>query len=524
MSLFSQGSIKKSPIIYVYLLLGGLGGLLMFFLIRHSLPLDQQQLREYHQDIQAAKQDIFNLETAIFQSRHQNYKKEDNKLDFQLGKTLKSLENLEQVPAFFNPQEKSILTSKLETQEVLLTSQIGLIRQLEDINLDLHNSCQYIYKLNQEFRNGVSQSSKALSPLENSLLVNGISYCYEENSNTGLTIQSQLKELDILLKEELKRPSFSSMSLIEQNNKILINRQKINKINRQLEIFSLHEKIMEFEDLYLDNIDSLNYKTQVYRFISYLLLLATVIFIAYKIISNLTQTNRNIVKILEGFTQELETKVEQRTALLEESIQNTETALAQAQNANKAKSRFLANMSHELRTPLNAILGFTQLMCRDSSISKEHQENIQIINRSGEHLLKLINDILEMSKIEVGQITLNEVRFDLYTMLKSIEEMLRLKAEVKKIELNFDVAKNVPKQICTDEGKLRQIIINLLGNALKFTQKGAITLRVELKDNLELEEANIEFLFTDTHLLHFAVMDTGPGIPPDEMDSIVFSV
>ncbi len=94
-------------------------------------------------------------------------------------------------------------------------------------------------------------------------------------------------------------------------------------------------------------------------------------------------------------------------------------------------------MSHELRTPLNAILGFTQLMCRDSSIGEEHQENLKIINRSGEHLLKLINDILEMSKIEVGQITLNEAKFDLYTMLRSIEDMLSLKSRSSEFEVKF---------------------------------------------------------------------------------------
>jgi len=159
-------------------------------------------------------------------------------------------------------------------------------------------------------------------------------------------------------------------------------------------------------------------------------------------------------------------------------------------------------------------------MTRDSSIGEEQQENLKIINRSGEHLLRLINDILEMSKIEVGQITLNESQFDLYLMLKSIEEMLRLKAEAKKLDLLFNIDSNVPKLIFTDEGKLRQIIINLLGNALKFTSSGTITLTVRLEEKTPIVQDKIEFLFSDTDSLYFSVEDTGPGIEPEEMNQL----
>ncbi|MGD1920873.1 MAG: ATP-binding protein [Pleurocapsa sp.] len=471
--------------------------------------------------MQETKQVASDLEATILQSTHHSYQTAKDKIDLQLDAIYKHIKKLEKTPDFFSRQEQSILISKLETNEILLTSQADLIQQLKDENLSLNNSCQYIYKFESEFNQKAIKLATNLSNLKDSLLDSIALYCYEENSNVILNIETQIKEIESLLKEEkLTGYDFLAMSLVEHANNILVNQQKINKINLQLKTSSLEEKLLEFENLYLETIDFLDERIQTYRFFSYLFSLIVVIFIAYQVINNLTQTNRNIVKILEGFTQELETKVEQRTALLEESIQNTEAALAQAQNANKAKSRFLANMSHELRTPLNAILGFTQLMCRDSSVSKEHQENIQIINRSGEHLLKLINDILEMSKIEVGQITLNEAKFDLYVMLQSIEEMLCLKAKVKNLRLTFDIAKNVPRYIYTDEGKLRQIIINLLGNALKFTNKGEIALKVKLKDNTQLEEANIDFLFTDTHLLYFAVTDTGPGISDDEMDRL----
>jgi two-component system sensor histidine kinase/response regulator len=151
-----------------------------------------------------------------------------------------------------------------------------------------------------------------------------------------------------------------------------------------------------------------------------------------------------------------------------------------AEAANRAKSAFLANMSHELRTPLNAILGFAQLMERDDGLTSRQGESLEIINRSGEHLLNLINDVLEMSKIEAGRITLNPECFDLHRLLQTLQEMFQIRAEAKRLSLQFEVA--VPQYVITDEGKLRQVLINLLSNAVKFTDKGEVTLRAGRRD------------------------------------------
>ncbi|MEP0780130.1 PAS domain S-box protein [Microcoleus sp. ZQ-A2] len=143
-----------------------------------------------------------------------------------------------------------------------------------------------------------------------------------------------------------------------------------------------------------------------------------------------------------------------------------------AETANRAKSRFLANMSHELRTLLNAIIGFTQLLTRDSSPHPQQQEYLGIIQHSGEHLLELINNVLQMSKIEVGRVTLNKNSFDLYHLLNTLEAMFKLPVQNKNLQLVFDRTPTLPQYVQTDESKLRQVLINLLGNAIKFTSEG----------------------------------------------------
>jgi two-component system sensor histidine kinase/response regulator len=168
-------------------------------------------------------------------------------------------------------------------------------------------------------------------------------------------------------------------------------------------------------------------------------------------------------------------------------------AVVAADKANRAKSEFLSSMSHELRTPLNAILGFSQVMVRDSSLNNEHQQHLEIINRASEHLLSLINDILEMSKIEAGRSQLNESSFNLIKLLETLEKMFRLKAVSKKLQLNCEVADGVPHFVKGDEGKLRQILINILGNAIKFTETGSVTLQVKMKVEESLAVETAEF-------------------------------
>ncbi len=205
----------------------------------------------------------------------------------------------------------------------------------------------------------------------------------------------------------------------------------------------------------------------------------------------------------------LEDNVAERTRELAQEIVVRKSAEKAAKVANKAKSAFLANMSHELRTPLNAILGFAQIMTRSKKLDHENQENIGIISRSGEHLLTLINQVLDLTKIEAERITLNEIQFDLYRLLEDLEDMFNLKADDKHLQLIFEREPSVPQYLLGDEVKLRQVLINLLNNALKFTQEGGVIVRVAVSE----EGKSIS-------QLHFEVEDTGPGIASNELDQL----
>ncbi|MGE3727463.1 MAG: ATP-binding protein [Candidatus Sericytochromatia bacterium] len=206
--------------------------------------------------------------------------------------------------------------------------------------------------------------------------------------------------------------------------------------------------------------------------------------------------NTRLYHLMQSQNLDLEQKVLQRTAQLAQ--------------ANQAKSQFLAHMSHEIRTPLNAIIGFSRLLRNAQGLATEHRDKLNIIVNSGDHLLKLLNDVLEMAKIEAGNLTLNDDNCDLQLLIHDLQEMMQFKAQAKGLELKVEMALHTPRHIRIDEKQLRQILINLLNNALKYTENGHVSLKVSARALPTLQ----------TYQLHFQIEDTGMGISAEQLPHI----
>ncbi|HZR37785.1 MAG TPA: DAHL domain-containing protein [Nevskia sp.] len=406
-----------------------------------------------------------------------------------------ALDTLGTIPGFVGPPARAAIAAEVARYRAQLRSRKELIERFNSQNAVVVNSSRYLPTVLEEL--GRRGKDGALSETANGLSRALLASQSDAEDGTAQAAADAGLLHDWAARhpqDPLARPA---LSLEHHARNLIAGRSRLDALTAGLLDLPTAATLAGLEDAYQVEVAAALKRAHWYR-LSF-----------YSVCAVLLAVMGYILWSQRGANRVLARRVRERTAQLAHQARELEAARDAAETASKAKSSFLANMSHELRTPLNAILGYAQLLQRDRGLGERQRQAVVTVQRSGEHLLMLITDILDLSKIEAGKLELCPASVDLASFLRGVADIVRIRAEEKAIAFRFEPVGELPRFAEFDEKRLRQVLLNLLGNAVKFTDRGEVVLRV-----LRLDDAG------GHARLRFEVRDTGVGIAHAELETI----
>ncbi|TWH50813.1 chemotaxis protein CheB [Dulcicalothrix desertica] len=410
-------------------------------------------------------------------------------LEYELQQTRENLQAVIEELETTNEEQQA-------TNEELIASN----EELQSTNEELHSVNEELYTVNAEFQSKIEELTELNNDIDNLLRSTDIGVVFLDSSlkirkfTPAATVAINLVEADIGRPLEHITHNLNCSDLLAKLQQVIETQRQVEqevKISRAGSNFGFN--LLMRANPYLQEDGRLDG-----------------VVLTFVDIDEIKQVQQKLIQAevaLRGVNEELEQRVAERTAELAQAKESAEAA-------NRAKSAFIAHISHELRTPLNAILGFTQILQRDTDINSSYQE-LEIIHQSGQHLLTLINDILYLAKIEAGKLEIEVNDFHFLAFLDNLIAMVRLRAQQKGLDFKYQALSLLPVVICSDETRLRQVLLNLLSNAIKFTNFGSVLFQVGYVKDFEPD-----FKSSNQTKIRFKITDTGIGIPSDKLIDI----
>jgi signal transduction histidine kinase/DNA-binding response OmpR family regulator len=443
--------------------------LLLTFLFIQQMPIDIRQHDRFLNDLLVIRQLDAEINRDLFRSQYgllNSYDPFVHKLD----EMRKARADLQLIPLFVKGRKKKEIEQLLERESKVLSEKARLVETFKSENAVLKNSLRYFPVLIAEASRVQAKDTEMQERLA-SLLRDILLYDLTPHSDLAGPLNA---EIALLEKNRARRPRLTDIlgSVMAHATIITKGKPRVEAVIEELN--SLPTSPDAIAVAYMRAYDRALKVNEIYRFFLYL---CSVTLLGYG-------ANRTV------------------------SLLKSRVAVERARASSHAKSQFLANMSHEIRTPMNGIIGMTELAL-ETELTAEQRDYLSMVKSSGDSLLALINDILDFSKIEAGKFDLETIEFNLRDRLDGTMKAVSVLAHRKGLELVVDIAPDVPDALLGDPMRLRQIVLNLVGNAVKFTSQGEVLLRIEKQEEAE-----------EHVTLHFAVSDTGPGIPTEKQQAI----